>query len=49
MSGLDMGNFSGEIEGGSGCDLAHLLGAVLLQGGLGMDLPSSGEIALTMR
>ena len=43
-----MVHFSGKIEGSSGCDLAHLLGAVLLQGGGGMDLPSSGEIALTM-
>ena len=28
-----MVHFSGEIEGGSGHDLAHLLGAALLKGG----------------
>ena len=31
-----------------GCDLAHLLWPALLQGGLGMDLLSSGDVALIM-
>ena len=41
---IEHGSFSRKNEGGCGCDLVHLLGVALLQGGWGMDLPSSGRL-----
>ena len=36
------------LASGSGCDLSHLLAPALLCGEGGSDLPSSGEVALTL-